>query len=440
MRNSGGLRRRLGRAFLLQASFIGVAAVLGVYVAAFAIEELLIKRALEEEAAYYWANAKAHPDFPLPDTLNLTGYLEDDRTPSGLPGSLTGLPPGFHQLEREADFSVAYVEEQEGQRLFLLFDGEQVGQLALYFGLFPLMGALLVVYVAAWLAYRATRQAVSPIIWLAREVQKFDPSSSTGAVFELGEPPGPTDQEVLVLADALSRLSSRITEFVERERNFTRDASHELRSPLTVIRIAADMLLSEQELDRPARNSVLRIKRAAADMEELTEAFLLLARESDQGLPMEPVLVNNVVAQELERAQVLLEDKALEIHTHATHRVHVTTSEKALSILVGNLVRNAFSYTEAGRVDITIAAGDLTIEDSGVGIPEDEVDKVFKPYFRGSGRQRGGHGVGLTIVKRLSDRFEWPVVIESEPGVGTRVIVRFSGAECEVLEHVSGIE
>ena len=435
MRNSGGLRRRLGRAFLLQAAFIGIVAVLGVYIAAFAIEELLIKRALEEEAGFYWRNAASNANFPLPNTLNLTGYLDSGDGAQQPPSSLGALSPGFHQLEREADFSVAYVEERGDHRLILVFDGEQVGELALYFGLIPLMGALLVVYLAAWLSYRATRQAVSPIIRLAREVQKFDPGASEHAVFELGDPPGPTDQEVLVLADALSRLSSRITEFLERERNFTRDASHELRSPLTVIRIAADMLLSEQELDRPARNSVLRIKRAAADMEALTQAFLLLARESEQSLPMEPIVVNDVVAQELERAQVLIEGKPLEVHTRASHQVRVVASEKALSVLVGNLIRNAFSYTEAGRVEITIGAGELVIEDSGVGIPEEEVENVFKPYFRGRGRQRGGHGVGLTIVKRLSDRFEWPVVIESEPGVGTRVVVTFSDADCEALEN-----
>ncbi len=423
----GGLRRSLGRAFLLQAVFISIAAVIGVYVAGFTIEEVLIERALEEEAAYFWRHHTEDASFPLPDTRNLTGYMSR----SGgrpLPPGLGVMEPGFHKLPSQVDFSVVYVSEQQAERLYLVFDGERVGELALYFGLMPLMGALIVVYLATWLAYRVSRRAISPVIWLAREVHKVDPLAPDATLFDTGSMPGKPDEDVLALAEALSSLSRRINELVTRERNFTRDASHELRSPLTVIRIAADMLLGEQELDRPARNSVLRIKRAAADMEELTEAFLLLARESDQALSMDPVCLNDVVADELERARGLLAKKPVEVRTHEDCRVMVVASEKVLSVLVGNLIRNAFSYTDAGRVDVHIGESGLTIEDSGVGIPEEQVQQVFEPFFRSKGSRAGGHGVGLTIVKRLSDRFQWPVEIESKPGEGTRVGVRFPDA------------
>ena len=79
----GGLRQRLGRAFLLQAVLISVAAVIGVYAAAFAIEEVLVKRALEEEATYFWDRFERNPRFPLPDTRNLTGYLAPRTDPAG---------------------------------------------------------------------------------------------------------------------------------------------------------------------------------------------------------------------------------------------------------------------------------------------------------------------------------------------------------------------
>jgi len=427
MKSSGGLRRRLARAFLLQALLISAVAVIGVYAAAFTIEEVLIKRALEEEAGYFWQRRRADPGFPLPDTRNLTGLLAGAAERGRLPGPLTGLELGFHKLPTQADFSVVYVTESAGERLYLVFDGERVGELSLYFGLVPLAGVLVVLYLAAWLGYRASRRAISPVVWLAREVHRLDPQAidprgPARAAFDPAELPGKPDAEVLALAEALSRLSQRIAEFVERERNFTRDASHELRSPLTVIRIAADMLLSEQELGRPASNSVLRIKRAAADMEELTEAFLLLARESDQALSKDPVCVNDVVAEELERARLLVGEKPIEVEAGADCRLVTRASEKVLSVLVGNLVRNALGYTDAGRVRVHVGAGTLTIEDSGVGM---KVEEVLKPFVRGRDAPRGGYGVGLTIVRRLSDRFGWPVSIQSEVGVGTRVVVRF---------------
>jgi len=75
-------------------------------------------------------------------------------------------------------------------------------------------------------------------------------------------------------------------------------------------------------------------------------------------------------------------------------------------------------------VSVVITAGQIVIEDTGPGMAPEEVEKLFKPFYQ-TERRRGGHGVGLTIVKRLSDRFGWPVQIESSPGVGTRVTVRF---------------
>ena len=77
-----------------------------------------------------------------------------------------------------------------------------------------------------------------------------------------------------------------------------------------------------------------------------------------------------------------------------------------------------------------LTAPTVTVVAEAHGMAPEEVEKVFKPFYR-AGRQRGGHGVGLTIVKRLSDRFGWPVHVESSPGVGTRVTVGFPTGRVE---------
>jgi signal transduction histidine kinase len=449
MRASGGLGRRLGRAFLLQALAIGVTAMIGVWAAAFTIEQVLIKQALEQEADYFWSLHAQQPDTPSPDTLNLTGYLAKEGDRSTFPTALRDLAPGYHHLPTSADFSAAYISDRGADRLALIFDGEQVRELSLFFGLVPLALVLIVLYLAAWLSYRAARLAVSPVEWLAQEVHRLDPERPNANAFSPENLPGRPDREVVDLADALGRLARRVNEFLERERNFTRDASHELRSPLTVIRLAADMLLSEQELDHPARNSVHRIKRATDDIEELTEAFLLLARETERGLAIESVDVNEILVEEIERARLLVGTRSLNLTLLPECRMRLEASSKVLSVLLGNLLRNAVNYTDEGDVQVRIGRGFVEISDSGVGMPREEVDKVFRPFYRGAEneqapsatpaqasvsptrRLRGGHGVGLTIVKRLSDRFSWPVRIDSTPGVGTRVVVEFPTADCE---------
>jgi signal transduction histidine kinase len=422
----GGIGRRISNAFLLQAAAISVASALGVFVAGLVLEEVLIKEALVQEADYFWERRESDPAFPLPDTRNLTGYLGGAETERRPEPTLASLGPGFHSLPSQADFTTAYVTERDGERLYLVFDGERVNELATYFGLVPLALVLTALYLSAWLAYRAAHRAISPVTWLAEEVDRLDPRAPDPGLFKPERIPSDADTEVQVLAAALEHFAEGLNAFVERERNFTRDASHELRSPLTVILIAADMLASEQELSPHALESVDRIRRAANDMEELVEVFLLLARESDQGLRAESVCVNDVIREELERAKlVMARDKPIDVEIREDGQLTVPASDKVVSVLIGNLLRNAFSYTDAGRVSVTIRGREVVIEDSGVGMEQEEVQKAFEPFFRGRPSRRGGHGVGLTIVKRLSDRFDWPVNIESEPGVGTRVTVRF---------------
>ena len=303
----------------------------------------------------------------------------------------------------------------------------------MYFGLGPLAGTLVALYLSTWMGYLISRRAVSPVIWLAREVQRLDPQMPQDTVFVSERLPGDANDEVRLLASSIRQFAERLNAFVERERNFTRDASHELRSPITVIKMAADLLASESTLPDSARGSIQRIQRSAKDMEELMEALLLLARESEQGFSLEPVCINDLISEELERARLLLGSKPVEIHSSAQCRLILKASDKVLSVLIGNLLRNAFSYTDAGQVAVHVSTHQVVIEDSGIGIPEQQVQQVFKPYFRASPQRRGGHGVGLTIVKRLCDRFGWPIEIHSSPGEGTRVTLRFPDASCEPL-------
>jgi signal transduction histidine kinase len=419
-----GLGDTLGKAFLFQAVIIGVVAVLSVWAAAFVLEEVLIKEALRDEAVYFWEQRDTDPAFPLPDTRNLTGYLENDPGVP-VPEPYRGFGAGFHELGTGSGFSLVHVSGEAGGRLYLLFDGENVGHLAFVFGLVPLAGVLVVLYLSAWISYRQSRRAVSPVIALARTVQTLDPEHPDKEAFQGPEFTQDADHEVATLAEALARFAERISAFVERERNFTRDASHELRSPLTVIRIAADMLLSEQELSPPARTSVLRIQRSAKDMEELVEAFLLLARESEQALSRDPVQVNALLRDEMARAVELLGNERIKVNLKEHAELSVVASERVLSVIFGNLIRNALSYTDEGQVEITVEADRVRIADSGVGMPEQEIQQVFKPFYRSRDARRGGHGVGLTIVKNLSSRFGWPVDIDSQPQLGTTVTVRF---------------
>jgi len=427
----GGLKRRISRTFLLQAAAISLAAVVSVYLAATVIKHVLVTEALRLEAEYFWQRRAGDPAFALPDTRNLAGHLSRVGGESQLPEGLRDLGDGFHEVPSGAGFTTVYVSTRDDQRLYLVFDGERVNELAAYFGVLPLIIVLVVLYLSVWLAYRASHRAVSPVTWLAREVNRLDPDAPNAEPFAAQHLPVDADEEVRVLAAALAGLAKRLDAFVERERNFTRDASHELRTPLTVLRVAADTLMERDDLPAPARQTVQRIKRSTRDMEDLVEAFLLLAREGETGLDVKRVCVNDVVDAELEQLKLISADKPLQVALRSDCRLWVRGPDQALSSLIGNLLRNAFSYTDAGYISVHIGPKLVVIEDSGVGMNAQGVEQAFEPFFRGQPSRRGGHGVGLTIVRRFSDRFHWPVSIDSRPGVGTRVRVEFPDAECQ---------
>jgi signal transduction histidine kinase len=420
------VRAWLGQAFMLQVALISIAAVVGVFMASALLEGVLIRAALADEVTHFWQQRDADAAFQLPNTRNLRGYFDDSA-----PAELRVMAPGYHEWTSQGLDFVVNVSERDGRRLYLVFDRTNVSRLAAYYGLVPLAAVLLVLYVSTWLGFRRLRRAVSPMIALARKVRELDEDPANIERVQSLQVPEDADEEVRELTDALLRYSKRLAHFLERERQFTRDASHELRSPLTVIRIAASILLEDPELGDSNRRTAQRIQRACHDMEELTNAFLLLARESESGLPMEAICVNDLIADEVERARLLAADKPVTAEVRSTQRVYVEAPEKVLSILLGNLLRNAFSYTDAGQVTVEIGAGKVSIRDTGVGIAAEKIEEMFRPFVRGEGNRRGGHGVGLTIVRRLSDRFGWPVNIVSDPGVGTTVEISFPGSRVD---------
>ena len=427
MTEPGGLRRKLRVAFM-QAAAISIAAVIGVFAASAVLKNVLIQRALQQEAAHYWNRLAHDPLAATPDTYNMTGYLVPAGGAASLPAPLRGLGPGYHALPRAQGGSLVLVEERGGRRMVLLFKQEQVDSLAFWFGVVPLALVLAAVYLTAWLTYRSSRRVVSPVIWLARQVESFDPRHPDASALDPSRLPADVEGETLTLANSLHEFASRIGQFVEREHNFTRDASHELRTPLTVIRVAGDMMAEDPALSPMAQRSLKRIRAAGRDMEALIEAFLILAREGDTGLPDEDFSVAALAAEEIEKAGALVAGRPvrLELVQEADPELHAPA--RVFSVMLGNLLRNACNYTEQGSVVVTVRRDRVEVADTGVGMSPAELSRVFEPFYRAGDKLRDGQGIGLSIVRRLSQRYGWPVRLESEPGRGTTAIISLPSA------------
>lgn len=422
-----GLHYKLIRAFLLQILLISMVTLFGVFAAAKVVEDVLVRHALKGEAAHFWALYLKDKDYPRPNTMNLTGYLAVDDDFSKVPEPLRSLHPGYVRAELDDHSPIVYVEDHDNSRLFLVFNEEQVSDLSFYFGIVPLSLVLILLYLFAWLSYRQTSKAISPVVKLARKVDRFNFREQRIADLDLKELRDSADNEVTTLIDALEHFTERLELFIERERNFTRDASHELRTPLAVIKSSLALLQKRSDYQENETKALVLIDRTVRDMEALIETLLLLAREESSLLPDDDILVNDLLVNLVDQIGRILGNDHVKTQIEENCLLSIRAPEKVLNILFGNLLRNAFSYTKEGLISVTIDERRVTVEDSGDGMEREQLERAFEPFFRG--RTDGkGHGLGLAIVKRFCDRFGWLLQVRSKSGEGTSVSVVFPQA------------
>src|SRR5690348_4023295 len=416
--------------FSLWVAAISVVTALGVYAAANSSRQAIARQELERETQYYEQQLARNPDEPLPHSWLLRSYRSGlGESYASKPSELLRLDVGYHQVRlSDGTLGTVLVSDDVRSRMYLLFNNDRPNNVVMLFGLVPVVLVVLIIYFATWLTYRASRKALSPVIALAKVVRRWNPNHPEPESLAPANLPAASDSDVEVLVTALYNFANRLEAFVERERNFTRDASHELRTPLTVMKIAVDVL-ADEDMSPFAQRSLARIRRSVREMEALIETFLVLARESDTGLRDEDFLANDVVSAEVARYRELLAGKPvqLELVEHARFALHAPP--RVFAVMIGNLIRNACLYTEQGTVTIEVDADSVQVVDTGSGMSEEDLERAFQAFYRGSRTGSTGHGIGLAIVRRVADRYGWQVTLESALGQGTVAVAHFPAAQ-----------
>lgn len=421
-----GLPRKLRAAFVWQFVVACLAIVLGFAVWTAISREFLAENWLHDEAQYFWQHQQDGMPAVPPHTRQIQGYFVPAGSPDlrGVPASMRDLAPGFH-MRNDAD-DMVLVDEGSTGRLYLAVRESELLPVMIWFSLVPLVLALLAMGLLSWLTYRITARLVEPINWLSREVGRWDPTKAEEPVLLPHPLIGPTaGLEVKRLTQAFHGLRQRLREFVQRERDFTRDASHELRTPLTVIRVATDLMLGDPETTPRAHRSLSRIQRAGRDMEAVLDAFLILARESEAAPTRESFEVRDIVHEEVDRIRPLLADKPIELLVVDEGAPTLMAPPHVLQVMLGNLLSNAVRFTERGQIELRLSPDRIEVRDSGIGMTPEAVAKAFDPFYRADIARQDGKGMGLSIVRRLGERFGWPVSLISTPGEGTIAVIRF---------------
>ena len=423
-----GLGVKLIRVLSLQVGLISLVVIAGIYVTNTIVQDFLVQEALEAEAEYFWSLYQADDLQALPDTANLRGYITLENNIQDVPVELRSYVDGFlGRVTFAGKQPTLYVSERNGARLYLVFDSENVSELAFYFGILPLSVALVLIYGLSFLTYRLSHKAISPIVRLADYLEKYRFGQTHELTQDILDMRGLANAEVDVMIDAMDHFTSRLDAFIDRERIFTRDASHELRTPIAVFKGSLDLLQKDKERSAVGQKALARMRRTILDMEGLIETLLLLARGEELEPPKDKVKINELIPEYIDQVASMAQSRDIKLSMIESAELWLRAPERVIQILVINLLRNGIAYTQEGSVEIELSSSEIIVRDTGVGMTSREVDQAFDPFFRGEKvrTNTSGHGLGLSIVKRLVHQFGWRIRVQSHVGEGTEVTIAF---------------
>lgn len=418
--NRMAIRRSLHFRVTLAFALLGatVSTLLGsaLYLTMRDLEQRLVDQSLRAEMEDYISRRERNPHSPPPATAALRGYVEpSERFAVDIPPLLRQGSGGFYTLELEGRPYRALVVEQGGRRFYMLHDIGQAVERNQTVLVLIISGILLATLVSLGAGYLLASQVLRPVTLLAEHVA----GAGSHVPMPLQTLRLPLD-EVGRLAQAIEGYRARIHGFVERERAFTADLSHELRTPLTVIRGAADLLLADPHINEVMRGRVERIRRAAEEMSDVTPALLALAREAHRS--GSGADVSEEIRRLLESHAHLLNGKPVEVSVSLPDHYPLDADPALVHVVLGNLIRNAYTYTEQGQIDILLTGSDFIISDTGRGIDPELFRNLFEPHLPGA----KGSGIGLSLVKRICERYQWQLAVEQTGEAGTVIRLRFA--------------
>ena len=266
------------------------------------------------------------------------------------------------------------------------------------------MAVILSLLIAALFSHLSSKQIIKPLLDLKKAVET-DHQNLT----ELTHLPS----EVGVLARAIDEKNHKLEQYLKREQLFTGDVSHELRTPLTIIMGASEVLASQLGDNGYLGEFANRISTTAQETSEIISALLLLSRAPEQ-LDTPPTSINTIAMSEVSRLQYLLRHKTVSCKVVADKEYVAYVRPELLKMALGNLIKNAFQYTDHGEVIVTIDAEKITVTDTGLGIPEIMMPLLYERFERlndiNTSDQVEGSGLGLSIVQRIMTHMDWKLI------------------------------
>jgi heavy metal sensor kinase len=290
--------------------------------------------------------------------------------------------------------------------------------------------APLLLIVASFWGYWISHRALTPVDRITREARSISISNLSA---RLAVPA--SNDELERLSTALNQMLDRLDKSVQQIRQFTSDASHELRAPLTLIHAITEFSLRRERSREELLEGMQKVKLEERRMTKLVDDLLVLARaDSDEDdVRGQSIDLGSVLLETYERTQILAKPKAIHVSENISpEAIEVNGDGQALSRLFLILVDNAVKYTpDRGSVKIELSQDGnwavAAIQDTGIGIAPEDQPYIFDRFWRADkvrSREIGGTGLGLSIARWVVRQHRGNIDVRSEPGKGSTFTVR----------------
>jgi two-component system OmpR family sensor kinase len=328
---------------------------------------------------------------------------------------LTQFPPGIRTIER-GEYHWRVFGLQQADRFVQVAQPVSVREdLALRLALRTLWPLWMLIPVTIALVLFVVARGLAPIRGLSRALSTRSIDSLEPVRLDSGVP-----VEIRPLVEALNDLLQRLSVASQAQRTFVADAAHELRSPLAAMKLQLQAAARDGSLVAEGQ-TLERLEGRLNRIIHLVQQLLTLAREDAQpATSMAPVSLRRLGEQSVGDFSLLAEAKGIDLGlelaepTGLDDAYTVLAQQHALAVLLNNLVDNAIRHTpRGGRVDVILRrdragapAVGFEVSDSGPGIPEEELERVFDRFYRGADAQGQGSGLGLAIASRIVERHQ----------------------------------
>lgn len=406
------LVRRIIIAFVLMTLVISGVFSLSIVAIVHYIEEQLVSEELAHELDMAIEYQRTGQRIRLPRDMH---FFSSDT--NSIPPQFSGLKDGFTEVVGDNAAFYALQRTEDVRRYLLVEDQSdfETREGVMFNGV---LAGFILSLVAAWaVGWLVARRVIAPVIRLAEQVRHHGQLSPAAPALATEY----AHDEVGQLAAAFDNTLGQLRLALEREHLFTSDVSHELRTPLMIIASSCELIREAGHLDAMQREQIARIARACEQMRDLVQTFLLLARASPSKSHMAGSISLSAAAEEQgKRWADSFAAKGLafsvQVQEDGDENLYNATF---LNTVMSNLLRNALHYTESGSVELLLEKASFSVKDSGIGIPPDQHEQIFRPFVRGRHAPGEGLGLGLSLVKRICEHEGWQVRVDTLSPVGS---------------------